>query len=64
MGVVFCIAAWLGAKLDWAAYLPLCLAVLGVYYSCNYWLNRRKDYWKLAVNRNPHDPRGIKAAKP
>lgn len=51
MGVVFCIAAWLGAKLDWAAYLPLCLAVLGVYYSCNYWLNRRKDYWKLAVNR-------------
>lgn len=40
-----------GMELDWVAFLPLCLAVLGVYYSCNYWLNRNKQYKKLAFNR-------------
>ena len=40
-----------GVNPDWFAFLPATLAVLGVYYSCNYWLNRQKCYVKLAVNR-------------
>lgn len=36
---------------DWFAFLPVTLAALGIYYSCNYWLNRTKCYVKLAVNR-------------
>lgn len=35
----------------WVQFLPATLAVLGIYYSCNYWLNRQKCYVKLAVNR-------------
>ncbi|MEG2813490.1 MAG: lipopolysaccharide biosynthesis protein, partial [Oscillospiraceae bacterium] len=37
--------------LDWIAFLPITLAVLGIYYSINYWLNRKKCYIKLALNR-------------
>lgn len=40
-----------GVNLDWVFYLPVTLAVLGIYYSCNYWLNRQKRYIRLAVNR-------------
>lgn len=40
-----------GISLDWVIYLPLVLLVLGIYYSANYWLNRKKCYIKLAVNR-------------
>lgn len=40
-----------GVNPGWFAFLPATLAVLGVYYSCNYWLNRQKCYVKLAVNR-------------
>lgn len=35
----------------WLWFMPITLAVLGVYYSVNYWLNRKKNYIKLAVNR-------------
>lgn len=40
-----------GLSLDWVGFLPLSLAILGIYYSCNYWLNRQKQYKKLALNR-------------
>lgn len=40
-----------GVDPDWFAFLPVTLAVLGIYYSCNYWLNRTKRYVKLAINR-------------
>ncbi len=35
----------------WLLYMPVTVLVLGIYYSCNYWLNRRKRYVNLAVNR-------------
>lgn len=38
-------------SLDWVVFLPLTLAILGVYYSANYWLNRKKYYIRLALNR-------------
>ena len=38
-------------ELDWVIFLPFGIAVLGIYYSCNYWLNRNKQYNKLALNR-------------
>ncbi|MFZ2538107.1 MAG: lipopolysaccharide biosynthesis protein [Oscillospiraceae bacterium] len=40
-----------GIELGWIIFLPLTLAILGVYYSCNYWLNRKKRYINLAINR-------------
>lgn len=40
-----------GVDPGWVAFLPATLAVLGIYYSCNYWLNRKKRYVKLAFNR-------------
>lgn len=38
-------------SLGWIWFLPITLAVLGTYFSINYWLNRKKQYKKLAVNR-------------
>lgn len=38
-------------SLDWVIFLPPTLAIIGVYYSVNYWLNRKKYYIKLAINR-------------
>ncbi|MEG0691938.1 MAG: lipopolysaccharide biosynthesis protein [Oscillospiraceae bacterium] len=40
-----------GIELGWIIFLPPTLAILGVYYSCNYWLNRKKKYINLAINR-------------
>lgn len=36
---------------SWMFFVPITLSILGVYYSCNYWLNRRKKYVNLAINR-------------
>lgn len=36
---------------NWMYFLPPTIAVLGVYYSCNYWLNRKKKFLNLAINR-------------
>ncbi len=41
----------LGIELGWMIFLPITLAILGIYYSCNYWLNRKKRYINLAINR-------------
>lgn len=38
-------------SLGWVWFLPITLAILGTYYSVNYWLNRKKQYKKMAVNR-------------
>ncbi len=35
----------------WLDYVPVTALVMGLYYSFNYWLNRRKRYLNLAVNR-------------
>lgn len=40
-----------GVALGWVMFLPPTLAILGIYYSCNYWLNRKKRYINLAINR-------------
>ncbi len=50
--VSFVLYGWIfKINLDWILFLPLTLAILGVYYSANYWLNRKKCYIKLALNR-------------
>lgn len=51
MIVLLISSALFGFNLGWVFYLPIVLAILGVYYSANYWLNRKKNYVKLAVNR-------------
>lgn len=38
-------------QVTWLKYVPLTAAVMGLYYSFNYWLNRRKRYMNLAINR-------------
>lgn len=50
MLVLLCIGAF-GVDLQWVMFLPATLGIIGVYYSANYWLNRKKCYVKLAVNR-------------
>lgn len=49
--IIMLIVAQFGVTLGWVIFLPPTLAILGVYYSCNYWLNRKKKYINLAVNR-------------
>lgn len=39
------------AELGWFGFMPITLAILGLYYSINYWLNRKKQYTKLSINR-------------
>lgn len=52
MGIVFVVLQFgFHIALGWLQFLPPSLAVLGVYYSINYWLNRKKCYKKLAINR-------------
>lgn len=38
-------------SVEWLKYVPITATVMGLYYSFNYWLNRRKRYFNLAVNR-------------
>ncbi|WP_040197570.1 lipopolysaccharide biosynthesis protein [Candidatus Soleaferrea massiliensis] len=42
---------FIGAVAQWVWYLPAAVGVLGVYYSCNYLLNRKKRYVNLSVNK-------------
>ena len=52
VSTVVLVVIWLfGVDLDWVVFLPPTLGILGVYYSCNYWLNRKKKYINLAINR-------------
>ena len=39
------------SELSWLKYMPAATLVMGLYYSFNYWLNRRKRYFNLAINR-------------
>ncbi|WMJ22587.1 oligosaccharide flippase family protein [Paludicola sp. MB14-C6] len=52
MGVVLMVLQF-GFQVDvgWIRFLPITLAILGVYFSINYWLNRKKKYKRLAINR-------------
>lgn len=50
-GLFLLIVQVAGVSLGWVSFLPLGIAVLGVYYSCNYWLNRNRRYRALAVCR-------------
>ena len=38
-------------QVTWLNYVPITALVMGLYYSFNYWLNRRKRYLNLAINR-------------
>lgn len=49
--LIFVVLGLFGVALSWVFFVPITLSVLGVYYSCNYWLNRRKKYINLAINR-------------
>ena len=51
LGLGLMIAALLGKDLSYWPFLPPALSLLGVYYSCNYWLNRHRRYRVLAFNR-------------
>lgn len=50
-GIVMLIIWAVTGVISWVFFLPPTLAILGIYYSCNYWLNRKKKYIRLAVNR-------------
>jgi O-antigen/teichoic acid export membrane protein len=49
--VLFVYMIFVGEYIIWLLFVPLALPILGVYYSANYWLNRKKHYKKLATNR-------------
>lgn len=51
LGLVLTVMGLLGAALSYWPFLPPALALLGIYYSCNYWLNRHRRYKILAFNR-------------
>ncbi len=38
-------------RITWLKYVPASALIYGLYYSFNYWLNRRKRYFNLAINR-------------
>lgn len=49
--LIFLILKLFNINLDWIMFLPVTIAILGIYYSCNSWLNRKKRYIILAVNK-------------